>query len=151
DIEGLYGRFHEGDTQLLGVLAAQAALTLANVRASEGLERKVEQRTSELATSTAQAEQRAAELAVISSIQQGIAGSLDFKGIVELVGERLREAFAASCLVICWFDQDAGLIHFLYGVEHGKRLHLPPARIADYMTGRRFYDMLRAREPVLWH
>ena len=35
DIEGVYGRFHDGDTQLLSMLAAQAALTLANLRAAE--------------------------------------------------------------------------------------------------------------------
>ena len=37
------------------------------------------------------AEQRNAELAVINSIQQGMAGSLDFQGIIDMVGDKLRE------------------------------------------------------------
>ncbi len=84
DIDGLYGRFHDGDVQLLGMLAAQAALTLANVRFAAGLERKVAERTAEL-------EQRASELTIINSIQQGMAGSLEFQAIVDLVGDKLRE------------------------------------------------------------
>ena len=39
-------------------------------------------------------EQRNAELAVINSIQQGIARSLSFQAIVELVGDKLREVLA---------------------------------------------------------
>ena len=47
-------------------------------------------------------EQRAAEMAVINSIQQGMAGSLDFQGIVELVGAKLAEATEAD-----WAELDA--------------------------------------------
>ena len=38
-------------------------------------------------------EQRAAELAVINSIQEGMAAELDFQAIVDLVGDKLREVF----------------------------------------------------------
>src|SRR5262249_8996798 len=79
DIDGAFGRFHDRDRDLLAMLASQAAVALANVRFAGGLERKVDERTAELT-------QRAGELAVINSIQRGIAGSLDFQGIVELVG-----------------------------------------------------------------
>ena len=41
-----------------------------------------------------------AELAVINSIQQGIAGSLDFQGIVDLVGDTLRARFHTGDLGI---------------------------------------------------
>ena len=75
-------------------------------------------------------EQRNAELAIINGIQQGIAGSLDFQDIVQLVGDKLRELFAAGNLGIFWLDEPAGLMHFLYAVEHGKRLQLPPVEIA---------------------
>jgi hypothetical protein len=81
DIDGAFGRFHDGDRDLLAMLASQAAVALANVRFAAGLERKVAERTAEL-------EQRAGELTIINSIQQGIAGSLDFQGIVDLVGDK---------------------------------------------------------------
>src|SRR5207344_2428201 len=63
DIDGAFGRFHDGDRDLLAMLASQAAVALANVRFATGLERKVAERTAEL-------EQRASELTIINSIQQ---------------------------------------------------------------------------------
>ena len=40
--------------------------------------------------------ERNAELAVINTIQQGMAGSLDFQAIVDTVGDKLREVFATK-------------------------------------------------------
>ena len=48
DIEGAVGRFDDADRDLLAMLASQAAVALANIRLSEGLERKVAERTAEL-------------------------------------------------------------------------------------------------------
>jgi len=118
DIDGAFGRFHDGDRDLLAMLASQAAVALANVRFAEGLERKVAERTAEL-------EQRAGELAIINSIQQGIAGSLDFQGICDLVGDRLREVLKSDDVGIGWIDHDARTVRRLYVVEHGKRLQIP--------------------------
>ena len=118
DIDGAFGRFHDGDRDLLAMLASQAAVALANVRFAEGLERKVADRTAEL-------EQRAGELTIINSIQQGIAGSLDFQGIVELVGDKLRDVLKSEDLAIRWLDHQARTLKFLYVTEHGKRLQLP--------------------------
>jgi signal transduction histidine kinase/DNA-binding response OmpR family regulator len=118
DIDGAFGRFHDGDRDLLAMLASQAAVALANVRFAEGLERKVAERTAEL-------EQRAGELSIVNSIQHGIAGSLDFQGICELVGARLREVLKSDDIGISWIDHDARAVRRLYVVEHGKRLQIP--------------------------
>jgi signal transduction histidine kinase/CheY-like chemotaxis protein/tetratricopeptide (TPR) repeat protein len=146
DIEGAFGRFHDGDVQLIGLLAAQAALTLANLRAAEGLERQVEARTAEARTAQAQAEQRAAELAVINSIQQGIAGSLDFQGIVELVGTKLREVLGSDDLSIKWLDHQRRTSRWLYMVEHGQR-HEIPERSID--SDEDWQKMMGRREPAV--
>ncbi|MBL8340185.1 MAG: response regulator [Rubrivivax sp.] len=122
DLQGLHGRFDDGDTHLLTVLAAQAALTLANLRTAAGLQRQVEERTAQARAAQATAEARAAELAVINSIQQGLAGLLDFDAIVEQAGEKLRQAFAATDLSINWWDTAAHAQVSLYAVEHGVRL-----------------------------
>ncbi len=45
DIEGAFGRFGDADRDLLAMLASQAAVALAHIRANEGLERKVAERT----------------------------------------------------------------------------------------------------------
>ena len=71
-------------------------------------------------------EQRDAELAVINSIQQGMAAELDFQAIVDLVGDKLREVFDNGDIGIRWRDEQAGLIHYLYEYEHGVRLTVPP-------------------------
>ncbi|MGE5105277.1 MAG: GAF domain-containing protein, partial [Betaproteobacteria bacterium] len=118
DIDGAFGRFHDGDRDLLAMLASQAAVALANVRFAEGLERKVADRTAEL-------EQRAGELAIINSIQHGIAGSLDFQGICELVGDRLRDVLKSDDIGITWIDHVKRTFMRLYVVEHGKRLQIP--------------------------
>jgi GAF domain-containing protein len=128
DIDGLHGRFHEGDRNLLGLLASQAAVALSNVRWAEGLEAQVQQRTAEARAAQAAAEQRAAELAIINSIQQGIAGSLDFQGIVDLVGDKLREVLRTGDIGISWYDARAHLLLRLYSFEHGQRVDDPPVQ-----------------------
>jgi len=55
-------------------------------------------------------------------IQQGISGSLDFQGIVDLVGDKLREVFASRDLYIALLDADGRTARMRYGVEHGVRL-----------------------------
>ncbi|MES3012962.1 MAG: response regulator, partial [Pseudomonadota bacterium] len=101
--------------------AAQAAVALNNARWAEALEAKVTERTAEARAAQAQAEQRAAELAVINSIQQGVAGSLDFDGIVTLVGDKLSEVLGLKDLGISWYDTDAKTWEFVYIIEHGRR------------------------------
>ena len=52
-------------------------------------------------------EQRAAELAIINSVQQGLASKLDMPAIYELVGEKIREVFGAQLFSSTEFDHDA--------------------------------------------
>ncbi|TMG94831.1 MAG: hypothetical protein E6H71_13605, partial [Betaproteobacteria bacterium] len=61
--------------------------------------------------------QRNAELAIINSIQQGLATKLDFQAIVDLVGDKLREVFNTPDLGINWYDESANLSHYLYAYE----------------------------------
>ena len=122
DIEGIFGRFADTDRDLLAMLASQAAVALANLRFAEGLERKVAERTAELELAKSYAEQRAAELAVINSIQQAIGAELGFQDIVDIVGDKLREVFATGNLSIWWQDEVGGTARALYNYEHGVRL-----------------------------
>ncbi len=141
DIDGAFGRFHDTDRDLVGMLAAQAAVALDNARFAEGLERKVEERTAEL-------EQRAGELTIINSIQQGISGSLDFKGIVELVGNKLREVLKSDDIGITWLNHEARKFQTLYVVEHGLRLILPDQAID---SEERWAKVLCRRDPLVFN
>jgi hypothetical protein len=66
-------------------------------------------------------EQRNAELAVINAIQQGMAASLDFRAIIDLVGAKLEEVFGTGDISIRWLDARTGNIRFFYEWSTGKR------------------------------
>ncbi|MES2957562.1 MAG: GAF domain-containing protein, partial [Pseudomonadota bacterium] len=121
DIEGASGRFGDSERNLLAMLASQAATALSRLRATEGL-------TSELHERTVQLAQRDGELALINSIQQGIAAKLGFQAIVDLVGDRLGEVFKSQDLSIRWWDDQADMLETLYVVEHGRHLPKGPPR-----------------------
>ena len=72
--------FGESEVRLLQTVAASMGVALENARLFDETQRLLKE-----------TEQRAAELAVINSIQQGMAGELDFQAIVDLVGDKLRE------------------------------------------------------------
>ncbi|MCW5633604.1 MAG: response regulator [Rubrivivax sp.] len=61
DLDGAFGRFHDTDRDLLGVLAAQAAVALDNVRFGESLEAKVAERTAQLEQRSAEAREARAQ------------------------------------------------------------------------------------------
>ncbi|MEO6566571.1 MAG: GAF domain-containing protein, partial [Casimicrobiaceae bacterium] len=119
DIDGLFGRFHDTDRDMMAMLASQAAVALDNAHWSEALEQKVEQRTGELNA-------RVGELEVINAIQHGISAEMNFGAIVDLVGDKLREVFATGDMGIAWYDDKANLLTSMYGYEHGRRLTLAP-------------------------
>ena len=142
DLDGAFGRFRETDRDLLAMLASQAAVALDNAQWSEGLEQKVAQRTAEL-------NERVGELEVINAIQQGMAASLDFQAIVDLVGDRLREVFATGDITIAW--RDAGfpqipLVNALYEYRRGERVQVPPIRVNPEGPMSRAFD---ANRPVV--
>ena len=136
DIEGAAGRFHDADRDLLAMLAKQASVAVANIRCREGLEGKLTERAAELA-------QRASELTVINSIQQGMAAGLEFQAIINLVGDKLREVFATGDVNIMWWDDKTDTVQALYRYEHNVALPLPPAR--PLKPGEAAERILRAR------
>ena len=89
---------------------------------------------------------RISELAVINSIQQGIAAELDFQAVVDLVGDKLRELFRTGDISIRWRDETTELVHALYVYEHGQRLILPPTK---YNSESKLAKMLLTGKPVV--
>ncbi|MBT2325571.1 response regulator [Variovorax paradoxus] len=137
DIDGVFGRFERDHCELLATLARQAAGALANVRIREDAQRALAARTDELA-------QRSDELALVNSIQQGMAAELGFQAIIDLVGDKLRELFGTGDLNIMWWDDKTELVQALYRYEHGVPLPLPPARPLE--PEEPMMRMLRLRE-----
>ena len=107
--------FSESDLRLLLTLANSMSVALENARLFEESNRLLKE-----------TERRAAELAVINRVQEGMAAELDFQAIVDLVGDKLREVFQTGDMSIRWWDEETELMHLLYVYEHGVRLALPP-------------------------
>ena len=146
DLDGAFGRLREADRDLLGMLASQAAVALDNAQWSQGLEQKVTQRTEELQTSNAQLAQRANELAIINSVQSGLAAQLDIQAIFDLVGDKVRDTFNAQSVGIVTYDRKTDLMHYRYLIEKGRRQFEDP-----FAPGGKGFGpyVMRTLEPLL--
>ncbi len=80
--ENAYG---ESEVRLLSTVAASMGVALENARLFDETQRLFKE-----------SEQRAAELAIINSVQEGLAAQLDFQAIVDLVGDKIREIFGTT-------------------------------------------------------
>ncbi|HEX4234166.1 MAG TPA: GAF domain-containing protein [Caldimonas sp.] len=105
DREYAYGK---DDVRLLQTIAASMGVALENARLFDETQRLLKE-----------TEQRNAELAVINSVQRGMAGSLDYRAIVDLVGAKVGAIFDAQSVLISSFDAARGLEHILYSAEKG--------------------------------
>ena len=92
--------FGDSDVRLLQTVAASMGVALENARLFDETQRLLKE-----------TEQRAAELAIINSVQQGLVAELDLQAIIELVGDKLREVFDTGNVSIAWFDEATLLRH----------------------------------------
>ncbi|HEY5307046.1 MAG TPA: GAF domain-containing protein, partial [Casimicrobiaceae bacterium] len=145
DIDGAFGRFHDADRDLIGMLASQAAVALDNAQWSQGLEQKVAQRTEELQASKTLIEQRASELAIINSVQLGLAAQLDFQAIIDLVGDKICEIFDTGDMSIALYDRQSNHVAMPYYLEHGERFPVEPFPLGVGLTG----EVISTRVPLV--
>ncbi|HSG45791.1 MAG TPA: GAF domain-containing protein, partial [Anaerolineales bacterium] len=118
DMDSLYGKFDDTDRDMLGMLANQGAVALDNAGLLEGLERKVDERTEQL-------NQRVDELAILNSVGEAMAKTLDVKTVTRIVGDKVRDIFNAELTTIFLFDDQTRLFHhqYYYDKTLGKHLH----------------------------
>jgi len=114
--------FSESDVRLLETLANSMSVALENARLFDETTRLLKE-----------TEQRTAELAVINSVQEGLARELDMKAIYDLVGNKIRDVFDAQAVVIATFEPETGTEKFNFLFEKGERYYAEPRR----------YDKLR--------
>ncbi len=110
--------FSDSDVRLLQTLANSMTVALENARLFDETQRLLKE-----------TDQRNAELAVINSIQQGMAAELDFQRIIEIAGDKLREVLKTDEIGVRWIDYDRKVVRFLYEFEHGVRLSVPDATL----------------------
>jgi GAF domain-containing protein len=110
--------YGQDDVRLLQTLASSMSVALENARLFDETQRLLKE-----------TEQRAAELAIINSVQEGLASKLDMQAIYDLVGDKVRDIFDAQAVLICRLDVEQGLEFFQYNHEKGRRFHPAPRRI----------------------
>ena len=108
DMLELFGRFDQVDLEILSVLANQAAAALENANWTRTLEQRVTDRTIELET--------------INKIGEGLLASLDLDGILEVVGEHVKERFGTQNITISLLAPDKETIEIPYFFMGGRRL-----------------------------
>ena len=119
-------QYTEHDRDLLAFVGQHVGAALSRARAIE------------------ETRQRNAELALINSVQDAIAGELDQQAIYDAVGDRIQEIFDAQVVAITTLDETTGLTHHPYIIERGERLYQEP----DLPSGFEQH-VLETREPVL--
>jgi GAF domain-containing protein len=125
--------FSETDVRLLQTLANSMSVALENARLFDETQRLLKE-----------TEQRNAELAIINSVQEGLASKLDMQEIYELVGDKVREIFDANTVTLVTFELDKNLMRPHYAFEKGRRLFIEPYPIPEVWR-----DFIRQGQTVL--
>ena len=114
--------FTDSDQQLLETLAGSLSVALENARLVH------------------ETRQRNAELALINSVQEALAGELEMQAIYDVVGDKIREIFDAQVVDIGIYDFAAGLTRYPYSIERGVRFPDEPTPIEQSPTTREILE-----------
>jgi GAF domain-containing protein/DNA-binding response OmpR family regulator len=125
--------FGDADVRLLTTLASSLSVALENARLFDETQR--------LLTET---NERAAELQIINTVQQGLAEKLDMRAMYELVGDKIREIFDAQVVAIIRYDHEKEMTYFEYAIERGVRFHDLEAPFSGISR-----HMVKVRKPIL--
>jgi PAS domain S-box-containing protein len=118
--------FSDDDQRLLTTLCGSLSVALENARLVH------------------ETRQRNAELALINSVQEALAGELELQAIYDVVGDKLQEVFDAQVVDIGVYDEAAGLMHFPYAIERGVRYDDEPAEPMGFRK-----HVMETLEPLL--
>ncbi len=127
--------YTEGDERVLSTVASSMGVALQNAKLFEGTKRLL-----------SEAAERAAELAVVNSVQQALAQNLDMQSMYDLVGDKIRDIFDAQVVDIGIIDHAAGVVHYPYTIERGVRFPDQPTPVEGSPLT---LELLRAKQPLL--
>jgi GAF domain-containing protein len=99
--------FSENDLRLLETLASNMGVAIQNAHLFEA------------------EQERVAELAIINSVQEGLAKQLDFQGIIDLIGDKVQEIFNSDTTAVGMIDPERDWLSNAYYVDRGERLPVP--------------------------
>jgi GAF domain-containing protein len=128
--------FSDSDVRLLETLVNNMSVALENARLFDETQRLVKAE-----------QERISELEIINSIQKGLAAELDFQAIIDLVGDKLREVFHSTDMMITWYEEKTNLAHYLYNYVNGNRMTIEPRPPAP---GGLLEQFSKSRQPDVW-
>jgi GAF domain-containing protein len=117
--------YSDKDVRLLMTLASNMGVALENARLFEETKRLLNE-----------TQQRNVELSILNAIQEGLVMEMDFESIINLVGDKFREALGFQDLGIRLYDKETNTLHFPYEYEHGERLYIEsmePTPFSNYV------------------
>lgn len=126
--------FETTDVELMQAIASQTGIAIENARLFAETQRLLKE-----------TEQRAGELTIINSVQQGLASKLDIQSIYELVGDTFHDFFNAQVVVISTYDQQSDTVEHRYAIERGKRIPWP----GTHPPGGFRSQIIHTRQPLL--
>jgi GAF domain-containing protein len=127
--------FSEGDVRLITTLASSLSVALENARLFDETKRLL-----------AETDERAAELAIINSVQEGLVENLDMQSMYDLVGDKIQEIFDAQVVDIAIYDKATNEFHFTYTIERGVRF---PNEAMPFIGPRK--AVIESREPLVFN
>jgi signal transduction histidine kinase/CheY-like chemotaxis protein len=119
--------FSTSDLDLLTTLSASLSVALDNARLID------------------ETRQRAAELAIVNSVGQALAGHLELDALISDLGDQMRGTFDADLVYVALHDHESDLIEFVYYSEGGVRRENPAMHYGEGLTS----QILKTREPLL--
>ncbi|MEO8720271.1 MAG: GAF domain-containing protein [Ginsengibacter sp.] len=130
--------FSDSEISLLSTLVNSMSVALKSARLFD--------ETTHLLKET---EQRTAELAVINSVQEGLANELDMSAIYNLVGDRIQKIFNAQAVIIASFDLSNKTEHFNYAYENGEKIKVgtrPINKLREILIGKKHTIHIRSEQ-----
>src|SRR4029453_6169130 len=109
-----YDQYSEQDKELLAYIGQHVGAALARARAIE------------------ETRQRNAELALINSVQEALAGELELEAIYDVVGDRIGDVFGAQVGNITVHAEAGGLPEFRYAIEGGVGQEIDPMAVIGF-------------------
>jgi len=125
--------FSASDVRLLQTLANSMSVALENARLFDETQRLLKI-----------TEDRAAELAIINSVQEGLASKLDMHAIYDLVGDKLCEVFDSQDLDIRLLNPQTGMVDFMYIRDHGEKIQVDPVPLGGVSQ-----RVIESRQPLI--
>lgn len=90
-------------------------------------------------------EQRAVELALINSVQEGLSAKYEMQAIYDLVGDKLRDTFNAQVVMISQYDPQTDKVFHHFAIERGRHLQIPGWHPIDASRAK----VIRSKKPVM--